>query len=75
MQHEKRGSEKLRHGCSGLTTLSGEELARIGGGFAFSPVSLNPTRVFRVFPDGIIDPEVLRIDRFGQLGREISNGI
>lgn len=74
MKSEKRGSEKLRHACSELTTLSADELARISGGFAFSPISLSPTRIFRVFPYGIIDPEVLKLDKFGQLGRQISNG-
>jgi hypothetical protein len=76
MKDERRGSEKLLEGCSGLKTLSADEMAQIGGGYAFPTISLSPTRVFRVFPYGIIDPEVLKIgqlEKFGQVG-QISNG-
>lgn len=73
MNSEKRGSEKLLHECSELKTLSADEVAQIGGGYGFPTIGLSPTRVFRVFPYGIIDPEVLKLGQFEQLG-QVSNG-
>ena len=75
MNSEKRGSEKLMDSCTGTVTLSPEELEQIGGGFGFAPkFELSSYRIFKVFPYGIIDPEVLQLDKLGQLEGQVSNG-
>lgn len=73
MNSEKRGSEKLMDSCTGLVTLSSEELEQIGGGFV-PKFEISSYRIFKVFPYGIIDPEVLQLDKFGQLDGQVSNG-
>ena len=70
MNSEKRGSEKLMNGCTGLSTLSQQELEQVAGGAylsAFPVVNITPTRIYKVFPYGIIDPEVLNLDQLGGL--------
>ena len=64
MNTEKRGSEKLMESCTGLTTLSTEELEQIGGGaLSFPILDFSPYRVFKIFPYGIVDPDVLQLDK------------
>ncbi|MCB1789827.1 MAG: bacteriocin [Gammaproteobacteria bacterium] len=55
MQNEQRGSEKLMQGCTGITTLSEEELQQVAGG-ALS------VEYWKVFPHGIVWPEFLQQD-------------
>jgi bacteriocin-like protein len=78
MKTEQRGSEKLMNSCSELSTLSQDELEQISGGALNYPhINIGSYKVWKVFPFGTIDPEILKVDTFldrGLLERGISNG-
>lgn len=81
MKTEKRGSEKLMNSCSGLSTLSQDELDQVGGGAWGGPINqFGSYQSWKVFPFGIIDPQVLQMDKLldkgglADLGHGISNG-
>lgn len=51
MKNGQRGSDKLRANCSGVETLTREELEQVAGGASFDGI-------WRVFPRGIPWPEL-----------------
>lgn len=58
MNDKQRGSEKLMASCSGMTTLSAEELEQVAGGALRSPHFSISNGFWRVFPHGIPWPEI-----------------
>lgn len=81
MKIKKRGSEKLMNSCTGLSTLSQDELDQIGGGAWGGAINqFGSYKTWKVFPFGIIDPQVLQMDKIVNnkglvdLERGISNG-
>ena len=57
MNTEKRGSEKLMSTCSGMTTLSQEELEKVAGAASLPYVS-GSYGFWKVFPHGEPSPEL-----------------
>jgi hypothetical protein len=73
MISEKHGTEKLMDSGTGLLTMSAEEIEQISGGYRLQ-FDIGSFRVFKAFRYGIIDPEVLQLDKLSQPDRQISNG-
>lgn len=71
MKTEKRGSEKLMQGCSGLNSLSQAELEQVAGG-ALGGGSLSS--YWRVFPHGIPWPELFKANVLKEINPEVVQG-
>ena len=66
MSKELRGSEKLMAGCSGVSTLSPDELEQVAGGrLASSPLS----SYWRVFPHGVPWPDIFNVGELEKIGQ------
>lgn len=72
MNTEKRGSEKLMQGCTGLNALSQEELDQVAGGaLGGGSTSL----YWRVFPHGIPWPDIFRAKVLKEVNPDVVQGL
>lgn len=68
MNDKQRGSEKLMANCTGMTTLSAEELEKVSGGALLLSPKLSISNGFwRVFPHGIPWPEIFNQGKLDQV--------